>query len=92
MHKQIVNALNPDLKFVKHSSKFDDLTPFFMVWREGGRLPRYKHKTFQDAIKEAERLSSLFPSFNFVILSSLGAITNNTKGFKRINLMPEMFK
>ena len=42
--------------------------PFYLVWREGGDVPRFQHKTASAAESEALRLASAHPGQNFYVL------------------------
>ena len=43
---------------------------FYMVWKEGGNAPTYKHHSYQDAKHEAARLARLDPGREFHVLKS----------------------
>jgi len=45
---------------------------FWMVWREGGNIPRCQHDTKQGAQVEARRLASVIPGSKFFVLESVG--------------------
>lgn len=42
---------------------------FFLVWREGGSVPTFKHPTRDEARKEAERLAKANPDAAFHVLA-----------------------
>lgn len=46
---------------------------FWMVWRENGDIPRYKHATEASAKQEAERLARNNPGVKFYVLVSVDA-------------------
>lgn len=80
----IGNEANRAVK--KKTSPAEALKPFFMIWVEGKRMPRYKWFTIEEAIKEAERLALLLPASNVIILGSIGSKTRIKKGYKTINI------
>lgn len=47
---------------------------FFVVWREDGGTPTYKHPNIQSAEAEAERLARMFPGINFHVLACVGTV------------------
>lgn len=60
----------------------------FLVWRlsskgfrrrdgGGARLPRFRHKSFESATTEAERLSDAFPESTFVIIQEVARVKGN---------------
>lgn len=48
--------------------------PFFLVWREGGGSPTFKHERQDGAAGEAERLARAHPGERFFVLAPLQAI------------------
>lgn len=42
--------------------------PFFVVWREGGNVPRFRHNDITSAENEAERLAKANPGEPFFVL------------------------
>lgn len=51
---------------------------FYMVWRESGGLPTFKHRAQESAMKEAERLAVEHPGERFHVLSLVAtASTHN---------------
>ncbi|WVR18321.1 hypothetical protein y223_00041 [Bordetella phage PY223] len=46
---------------------------FWLVWCEGKGMPTHKHKTFESAQREAERLARKFPGYEFHVLEWMGA-------------------
>lgn len=47
---------------------------FWMVWREGGSSPTYRHQTKEAATAEAERLAKSNPDQVFYVLKATGAV------------------
>lgn len=47
---------------------------FWMVWREGGSSPTYRHQTKEAATLEAERLAKSNPDQVFYVLKATGAV------------------
>lgn len=47
---------------------------FWMVWRDGGGTPVYKHCTEKSARLEAERLARLYPGSRFHVLMAMGSV------------------
>lgn len=45
-----------------------DIPPFYLVWREGGNAPVYKHGTSTGAENEAQRLAAAHPGSKFFVL------------------------
>lgn len=41
---------------------------FWLVWREGGGVPTYKHVTLSNAMREAERLAKSLPGDTFYVM------------------------
>ncbi|AYJ85517.1 hypothetical protein D3Y57_05400 [Sphingomonas paeninsulae] len=48
---------------------------FFVVWRDGGNSPKYRHATYALAVTEAQRLSKVNPGAVFTVLKSVSAVT-----------------
>ncbi len=42
--------------------------PFYLVWRDGGNVPRFQHATLSKAEAEAERLAMSNPGETFYVL------------------------
>ena len=47
------------------------MTTFFLVWRDGGYPPRFRHETKAKAVAEAERLAREKPGETFYVLQAL---------------------
>lgn len=45
---------------------------FWMVWSPQGRAPTHRHLSARSAKDEAERLASLNPGTEFIVLASVG--------------------
>lgn len=43
---------------------------FWLVWREDGDAPTFKHKTEREAVDEAKRLAKANPGVRFYVLST----------------------
>jgi hypothetical protein len=43
--------------------------PFWLVWREGGFAPRFKHSDQEAAEAEAQRLAKEYPGYSFAVLA-----------------------
>lgn len=50
---------------------------FYLVWRENGGTPTFKHSTSQSAKREAERLARQSPGSKFHVLACLGTVQTN---------------
>lgn len=48
--------------------------PFFYVWRDRGKHPWFKHKTYESAVAEATRLSDKKDGGKFYILMEVGEV------------------
>lgn len=48
-----------------------DEEEFFMVWKDGGDVPRKRHETLASAQAEAERLANNHPGFKFYVLRAI---------------------
>ena len=44
---------------------------FWLVWNPAGRSPSHRHKSIEDAVKEAERLARQEPGQRFIVLEAL---------------------
>lgn len=51
--------------------------PYWLVWREGGGAPTYRHPDEHSARREAERLSKLNPGERFVVLCPVTRVTTS---------------
>lgn len=49
-------------------------TPFYMVWRENGNPPKFRHPDANLARFEAERLARMYPGERFFVLASIGDV------------------
>lgn len=49
--------------------------PYWLVWREGGGAPTYRHPNEDSALAEANRLAERFPGSPFVVLCPFTRIT-----------------
>ena len=54
-----------------------EAAPFWMVYRDGGRGPEYRHDTAESAETEAARLATLNPGDVFFILAVTASISTN---------------
>jgi hypothetical protein len=61
---------------------------FYLVWREGGGSPTYKHPTHPSANQEAERLARLNPGAKFHVLVCLGTVRTNDVLWTETDLIP----
>lgn len=52
---------------------------FFMVWRNQGSSPTKKHETYEQALKEAERLVKNNPNIKFYVLESKAEVKANVE-------------
>jgi hypothetical protein len=48
----------------------DETWKFWMVWRQGGLEPKFKHPTQHAAVKELERLAQANPGVEFYLLEA----------------------
>ena len=55
---------------------FKQRPPFFMVWNASSHETKHRHKTVEEAEKEAERLSLENPGYKFHVLMALGRCYN----------------
>ncbi len=46
----------------------ENAPPFYLVWRDGGPAPTFKHKTVTAAEIEADRLARAHPGSEFYVL------------------------
>lgn len=46
-------------------------SPFFLVWRDGGGSPVFKHESSQSAQREASRLARECPGQRFYVLAPI---------------------
>lgn len=44
-------------------------SPFYMVFRDGGEPPKFKHPRYEDAEAEAKRISAICPGWNVFVLA-----------------------
>jgi len=59
--------------------------PFWMVWKNMRKLPRFRHATEADAWTEARRLSLLFPNKKFYVVRVEGSVkTTTTDGLDKV--------
>lgn len=49
--------------------------PYWLVWREDGSPPTYRHRGPIEAQKEAERLARAHPGKSFVVLCPISRVT-----------------
>lgn len=56
---------------------FTQRPPFFLVWNPKTGYTRRRHKTVDDAEKEAQRLANKRPDAKFHVLMSLGRCTSD---------------
>ena len=61
--------------------------PFWLVWNPQGYNPQRKHKTLDDATREAERLARTNPGKYFIVMQSVGAMV--VDNIQRIDLRPD---
>ncbi len=81
-------AVREDKRAVtRRTVPIEDVKPFFLIWREGKRLPRYKWGTLEEATKEAERLCDIYPDDNFTVLIAIKAMKKIKGGFKVLDLL-----
>ena len=48
---------------------------FWLVWNPNGRSPTYQHTSRDSANAEAERLASLNPMQDFIVLKAVGGVS-----------------
>jgi hypothetical protein len=51
---------------------------FYIVWNPDAGLPRFKHESEHDAVREAERLAGLNPGQRFYVLSAISVSEHKT--------------
>lgn len=65
---------------------------FFLVWcPTGTKSPRFRHETYEDAVKEAERLAKDVPGQEFYVLcaETMRKVDNMTRVyFERNDVIP----
>lgn len=54
-------------------------TPFWMVWRPDTNKITRQHSSFEDAVREAQRLAAKQPGDRFVVLSAAASIENTVE-------------
>lgn len=65
--------------------------PFYLVWREGGRSPAFKHPSITAAENEAERLASMNPGESFYVLIPASRAVERRVSFERYDVLaPEI--
>lgn len=50
---------------------------FWLVWRENGSAPSYRHLTHESAKKESERLARLERGVHFHVLENMGSTVSS---------------
>jgi hypothetical protein len=70
----------PDIKF-NNDYGLSDPSPFWMIFREDGRAPAFKHETLQDAETEAVRLAKAMPGDVFHILAVVATVQTSPEIF-----------
>ena len=55
---------------------------FYLVWREGGNIPKIKHSTIESARKESRRLAQDFPQVEFFVCRAIEGVTYLENPFK----------
>ena len=58
---------------------FKNRPPFFLVWNPSSGQTKHRHKTVEDAEKEANRLARENPGIKFHVLLSLGRCLEEVK-------------
>lgn len=65
----------------------DPWPPFWLVWREDGDNPTYRHPTQDSAESEALRLARLHPGSSFCVLMPFARFTENRVTIERFNTL-----
>ena len=61
---------------------------FFMVYRENGSPPTFRHATQTAAEKEAERLARAYPGNKFHVLACISSVKITDLDWTRANIVP----
>lgn len=61
---------------------------FWLVWKDGGNSPTYRHQSKRDAVHEAERLSRSNPDEVFYVLKTVDAVSS-TATVKHLKLVAD---
>lgn len=64
-----------------------DREVFWMVWRENGGAPTYRHFSKEGAVNEAGRLALQCPGEVFFVLKSTAAVAADIPLIKRVKLV-----
>lgn len=59
MTEEVAKELNAIFEKIKHTIQGMELKEFYMIYVDGQDSPTRKHTTYQDALKEAERLARM---------------------------------
>ena len=54
---------------------FDDPGPYWVLWNEAHGLPKFKHRSYAEALSAARSMARKNPGQKFRILKSVSAIT-----------------
>lgn len=60
-------------------------SPFWLVWREGGRSPLRKHESEFHAEQEASRLAQEAPGNTFFVVAPVAAVTAHKLEIERFD-------
>lgn len=63
-----------DIKFANEPYYLQEASPFWLVWREAGHQPTFKHPTKEAAEAEAARIASFNPGEQIHVLGVLATI------------------
>lgn len=65
-----------DIKFARDYG-FSACSPFWLIWREDGHYPWFKHETREQAEAEASRLAAERPGQEFHILAVMATVSTS---------------
>lgn len=60
--------------------------PYWLVWREGGGAPTYRHPDQYSAETEAKRLAHVCPGETFLVLCPVASVVVSSMTFTRFAL------
>lgn len=58
---------------------YKEPAPFWMVWRQDGHYPAFKHPTPDSAEQEAARIALICPGETIYVLGVMSSVTTETK-------------
>lgn len=65
-------------------------TQFWLVWREDGYSPTYRHRSKAEALTEAERLAKANPGNVFFVLKATAGVLADNPNTRRVKFVPDL--